>query len=320
MVARQAGRLSGLGWRIDLVKHGRYPLIVTFLVPPLLLYGIFVLSPYLQAFQISTTDWLGYSPDSNYVGLDNFAALLRDGYVWNAIKNNAILLAVLPVLTIALGLFFSTMLNMGGRSGRAGVVGVRGSVAYQLVYFFPQVLSVVIIAFIWKEVYHPNNGLLNAALRGLGLPAPTWLGDPSTAFWCVVAVMVWSNVGFYVVLFGAAMAAIPRDIYEAVMLDGASRWVTLVRITIPLLWDTVQVAWIYLAIAALDGFILVQLMTNGGPNFSSDVIGLRMYDTAFGSETKFGYATAIGVVMFFLTLAVAVLALRAARRDRIEYS
>ncbi|MEV0605366.1 sugar ABC transporter permease [Polymorphospora rubra] len=302
------------------MRHGKYPLIVTFLVPPLLLYGIFVLSPYLQAFQISTTNWLGYSAEADFVGLENFATLLRDGYVWNAIKNNAILLLVLPLVTIGLGLFFATMLNMGGRRGRAGVVGVTGTAAYRLVYFFPQVLSVVIIAIIWREVYHPNNGLLNASLGALGINGPSWLGDPRFAFWCVLAVLIWSNVGFYVVLFGAAMQAIPRDIYEAVMLDGASRFVTLFKVTIPLLWDTVQVAWIYLAIAALDGFILVQLMTNGGPNFSSDVIGLRMYDTAFGSETKFGYASAIGVVMFFLTLSVAVLALRAARRDRIEYS
>ena len=302
------------------MRHGKYPLIITFLVPPLLLYGIFVLSPYLQAFQISTTNWLGYSAHADPVGMANFRTLWHDGQVWNAIKNNAIMLAVVPVLTIALGLFFATMLNMGGRKGRAGVTGVRGTAVYRMVYFFPQVLSVVIIALLWKEVYHPNNGLLNGALRALGLPAPTWLGDPRTAFWCVLAVMVWSNVGFYVVLFGAAMSAIPRDIYEAVMLDGASRWITLRRVTIPLLWDTVQVAWIYLAIAALDGFILVQQMTNGGPNFSSDVIGLRMYETAFGSESKFGYASAIGVVMLFLTLSVAVLALRTGRRDRIEYS
>ncbi|GAB2958698.1 sugar ABC transporter permease [Micromonospora polyrhachis] len=302
------------------MRHGKYPLIITFLLPPLLLYGIFVLSPYAQAFQISTTDWLGYSPDAKFLGLDNFTALWRDEYAWNAIKNNAILLLLLPVLTIGLGLFFSTMLTMGGRRGRAGVVGVRGSAFYQLVYFFPQVLSVVIIAYIWREMYHPNSGLLNGALAGLGLPTPAWLGDPRFAFWCVLAAMVWSNVGFYVVLFGAAMQSIPKDIYEAVMLDGASRWTTLFKVTIPLLWDTVQVAWIYLAIAALDGFILVQLMTDGGPNYSSDVIGLRMYNTAFGSETKFGYASAIGVVMFFLTLSVSVLALRAAKRDRIEYS
>ncbi|MFD0742987.1 carbohydrate ABC transporter permease [Phytohabitans flavus] len=97
------------------MRHGKYPLIITFLVPPLLLYGVFVVSPYLQAFQISTTDWLGYSADANFVGLDNFVRLWRDDYVWNAVKNNAILLALLPVLTIALGLFFATMLNMGGR-------------------------------------------------------------------------------------------------------------------------------------------------------------------------------------------------------------
>lgn len=178
----------------------------------------------------------------------------------------------------------------------------------------------VIIALLWKEVYHPNKGLLTSALHAMGLGSPTWLGDPRTAFWCVLAVMVWSNVGFYVVLFGAAMSAVPKEIYEAVLLDGASRLTTLRRVTLPLLWDTVQVAWVYLAIFALDGFILVQLMTNGGPNFSTDVIGVRMYDTAFGSETKFGYASAIGVVMFFLTLSVAVLSLRAGRRDRIEYS
>lgn len=302
------------------MRQGRLPLILTFLLPPLALYGIFVLSPYLQAFQISTTDWMGYSAQADPVGMANFRTLLNDGYVWNALKNNAILLAVVPVVTIALGLFFASMLTMGGRKGRAGVTGVRGTSVYRLVYFFPQVFSVVIIALLWKEIYSPTSGLLNGALRAVGLATPAWLGDPRFAFWCVLAVMVWSNVGFYVVLFGAAMQAIPRDIYEAVLLDGASRATMLRKITIPLLWDTIQVAWIYLAIAALDGFILVQLMTNGGPNFSSDVIGLRMYDTSFGSENKFGYASAIGVAMFFLTLSVAVLALRTARRDRIEYS
>ncbi|MEU8093955.1 carbohydrate ABC transporter permease [Micromonospora chalcea] len=302
------------------MRQGRLPLILTFLLPPLALYGIFVLSPYLQAFQISTTDWMGYSAQADPVGMANFRTLLNDGYVWNALKNNAILLAVVPVVTIGLGLFFASMLTMGGRRGRAGVTGVRGTSVYRLVYFFPQVLSVVVIALLWKEIYSPTSGLLNGALRAVGLATPAWLGDPRFAFWCVLAVMVWSNVGFYVVLFGAAMQAIPRDIYEAVLLDGASRTTMLRKITIPLLWDTIQVAWIYLAIAALDGFILVQLMTNGGPNFSSDVIGLRMYDTSFGSENKFGYASAIGVAMFFLTLSVAVLALRTARRDRIEYS
>jgi N-acetylglucosamine transport system permease protein len=301
------------------MRHGKGLFIATFLLPPLILYGVFVVSPYAQAFHISSTNWGGLSAEYEVVGLDNFARLLRDPYVWNALRNNAILLVVLPLVTIALGLFLASMLSVGGRAGRAGVRGVRGAAAYRLVYFFPQTLSVAIVGVLWKEMYAPNSGLINGALRGLGLGslARPWLGDPDLALWCVIAVLVWSGVGFYVVLFGAAMQAVPREIYEAALLDGAGRLATLLRVTIPLCWDTVQVAWVYLAIVALDGFALVQIITNGGPGFSSDVIGLRLYGTAFG-DAQFGYASAIGVAMFFLTLSVAVLALRATRRERVE--
>jgi N-acetylglucosamine transport system permease protein len=302
------------------MRHGKRLFVTAFLLPPIALYVVFVVSPYAQAFQISTTDWGGLSPEYHFIGLDNFARLLDDPYVWTALRHNAILLVVLPIVTIALGLFFASMLSVGGRRNRPGVHGVRGSGVYRVVYFFPQVLSVAVIGVLWKEMYAPNSGLINGALRGIGLDslARPWLGDPRLAFWCVLAVMVWSNVGFYVVLFSAGMQSIPREIFEAALLDGAGRLVTLVRVTVPLLWDTVQVAWIYLAILALDGFALVQIITNGGPGFSTDVIGLRLYNTAFG-EAKFGYASAIGVAMLFLTLSVAVLALRMTRRERIEF-
>jgi N-acetylglucosamine transport system permease protein len=302
------------------MRHGKRLFILTFLVPPLALYGVFVVSPYLQAFQISLTDWRGLSPEYEFVGLDNFGRLLHDRYVWNALQNNGILLVALPAVTIAIGLFLASMLNVGGRRGAAGVRGVRGSAAYRIVYFFPQVLSVAVIGVLWREMYAPNSGLVNGALRavGLGSLARPWLGDPALAFWCVLVVLVWSNVGFYVVLFSAGMQSIPRDIYEAALLDGADRLTTVLRITVPLLWDTIQVSWIYLAILALDGFAVVQIITNGGPGFSSDVVGLRLYSTAFG-DYQFGYASAIGVAMFFLTLSVAVLALRLTRRERVEF-
>jgi N-acetylglucosamine transport system permease protein len=294
------------------MKHGKYPLLAAFLLPALGLYAYFVVSPYAQAFVISATDWHGLSSDFNWVGLDNFKRLLNDEYMRNALWNNALLLMLLPVITIALGLFFSSMLN---------VHKARGAGLYKIIYFAPQVLSVAVIGVLWKEIYNPRSGLLNGTLRALGLDslAKTWLGDPSVAFWAVVAVMVWANVGFYVVLFGAAMQSIPKELYEAAELDGSSRWATLWRITLPLLWDTVQVAWVYLAIIALDGFALVQIMTRGGPNFSTDVVGQRMYDVAF-SENKFGEASAIGVILFFLTLTITVIALRVTRRERIEFS
>ncbi|MER7272927.1 sugar ABC transporter permease [Dactylosporangium sp. NPDC000244] len=293
------------------MRHGRRLFAITFLLPAVAVYAVFVVSPYLQAFQVSTTNWRGLSPTWDYVGTGNFTRLLSDEYFWNALRHNAVLLAVLPVATIVLGLFFASMLN---------IHGVRFGAVYRIVYFFPQVLSVAIIGVLWREMYAPNGGLVNGFLRavGLGSLARTWLGDPDVAFWAVLVVMVWSNVGFYVVLFGAAMSSIPREIYEAVMLDGASRFTTLWRITVPLLWDTIQVAWVYLAIIALDGFALVQIITNGGPGFSTDVVGLRLYNTAFG-DAKFGYASAIGVAMFFVTLTVAIASLRLTRRERIEY-
>jgi len=301
------------------MRQGRRLFILTFLVPPLLLYAIFVISPYLQTFQIASTNWGGLTPDYQVVGLENFRRLIHDRQVWNALGHNAILLVVLPIATIGLGLFFASMLSVGGQGGRAGIRGVRGAALYRIVYFFPQVLSVALIGVLWREMYAPNSGLVNGALRavGLGSLAHPWLGDPTLAFWAVLVVMIWSNVGFYVVLFSAAMQSIPRDIYEAAALDGAERGATLRRITIPLLWDTIQVAWVYLAIAALDGFAIFQIITDGGPGYSSDVIGLRQYSTAFG-ESHFGYASAMGVAMFFLTLSIVVPFLRLTRRDRIE--
>ncbi len=294
------------------MKHGKYPLLAAFLLPALGLYGYFVVSPYAQAFYISMTDWHGLSAEYNWVGLDNFKRLLSDEYMRNALWHNALLLILLPVITIVLGLFFSSMLN---------VHRARGAGLYKIIYFAPQVLSVAVIGVLWKEIYNPRSGLLNGTLRAVGLDglAQTWLGDPAVAFWAVLAVMVWSNVGFYIVLFGAAMQSIPKELYEAAELDGSSRWATLWRITLPLLWDTVQVAWVYLAIVALDAFALVQIMTRGGPNFSTDVVGQRMYDVAF-SENKFGEASAIGVILFFLTLTITVAALRITRRERIEFS
>jgi len=299
--------------------RGRRLFIATFLVPPLLLYAIFVVSPYAQAFQIAATDWGGLSPEYEFVGLDNFQRLLGDGHFWNALRHNALLLVLFPVATILLGLFLASMISVGGRRDRVGVHGVRGAAVYRIVYFFPQVLSVAIIGVLWKEMYAPNSGLVNGALRAIGLDAlaKPWLGDPRFAFWCVALVLLWSNVGFYVVLFSAAMQSIPRDIYEAALLDGANRVTTLVRVTVPLLWDTIQVAWVYLAILAIDGFAVVQIVTNGGPGFASDVVGLRLYNTAF-TDSQFGYASAIGVAMFFLTLSVAALFLRVTRRERVE--
>ncbi|MFE7270110.1 carbohydrate ABC transporter permease [Streptomyces sp. NPDC057623] len=307
------------------MQHGKYRFIVGFLALPVIVYAIFVISPFVQAFQISMTDWSGLVGTAKFVGFENFEKLWHNEDFWNALRHNVWMLIAVPFVTLALGLFFAFMLNVGGKRRKNEVItGVTGSKFYRFVFFFPQVISITIIAVIWFNIYNPDpqDGMLNSLLGTVGLDGwqNAWLGEKSLALLCIMAVMIWSHVGFYVVLFSAAMASIPRDIYEAALLDGAGRFPTFFRITLPLLWDTVQTGWVYMGIIALDGFALVQIMSvnMGGPDGATDVMPLRLYLTAF-RDSQFGYASAMGVAMLIVTMTFAVLTLRFARRERIEF-
>jgi N-acetylglucosamine transport system permease protein len=307
------------------MQHGKYRFIVGFLALPVIVYAVFVISPFVQAFQISLTDWSGLVGTAKFVGLENFEKLWHNEDFWNALWHNVYMLIAVPIVTLGLGLFFAFMLNVGGKRRKNEVItGVAGSKFYRFVFFFPQVISITIIAVIWFNIYNPDpqDGMLNSLLGAVGLDGwqNAWLGEKSLALLCIMAVMIWSHVGFYVVLFSAAMASIPRDIYEAALLDGAGRFHTFFRITLPLLWDTVQTGWVYMGIIALDGFALVQIMSvnMGGPDGATDVMPLRLYLTAF-RDSQFGYASAMGVAMLIVTMTFAVLTLRFARRERIEF-
>ncbi|GAA4707961.1 carbohydrate ABC transporter permease [Streptomyces buecherae] len=304
------------------MRHGKYGFIVGFLALPLAIYAVFVISPFVQAIYYSFTNWSGLSSDLQMVGFDNYRKLLDDDVFWHALRNNLVLLLVLPLVTLGMGLFFAFMLNVGGRRKGAVVSGVRGSSLYKVVYFFPQVLSIAIVALIFQFAYNPNSGALNSFLSGIGLDSvqPNWLGDPSLALWCVMAVMVWSNVGFYVVLFSAAMSTIPRDFYEAALLDGANRFTTFFRITLPLLWDTVQTGWVYMGILALDAFAVVQIMTvgPGGPDYSTEVLTWFVYTKGI-RDGQAGYATALGVALLIVTMIFAAIVMRLGRRERLEF-
>jgi N-acetylglucosamine transport system permease protein len=302
------------------MRHGRFRFIVGFLIAPVGLYLTFVVYPYITAFYIAATDWRGISPDYNVVGFDNFRKLFQDNRFWKALEHHGLLLLALPAITIALGLFFAFMLNVGGtRGGR--VRGIWGSKFYRVVFFFPQMLAVVIIGVIFRRVYGPDqSGLLNGVRGVVGLDPSLWLADRTIALWCIVGVLVWQAVGFYVVLFSAGMASVPQEIYEAALIDGAGRGSMFFRVTVPLLRDTLQVAWVYLAIAAFDAFAIVQVLSvdQGGPDGATTVLGLEVYLDAFARNAQFGYASATGVALFFLTITFAALTLRVTRRETIE--
>ncbi|MFI9612186.1 carbohydrate ABC transporter permease [Streptomyces sp. NPDC052023] len=309
------------------MRKGQYRFVAGFLLVPVALYLVFVIWPYIQTFGYSLTDWKGQSQTFDFVGLDNYKALFQDDIFMGAIWHNILFLVFIPVITILLALFFAFMLNAGGRSRAGGVAGVAGSRFYKVVYFFPQVLSLAILAVLFGAVYRSDSGgMLNGFLVKLGLVDPNspveWLNEPDFVLWALILVVVWHGVGFYLVLFSAAMQSIPRDIYEAALIDGAGRAQSFFRITLPLLWDSVQTAWVYLGIAAMDMFILVSTMTSGefggGPDHASEVMSTVMMRN-FLYYGKSGYACAMGVVMLLLTLILSVVMLRATRRERVEF-
>jgi N-acetylglucosamine transport system permease protein len=300
------------------MRHGKYPFIIGFLVVPVALYATFVVAAYIQTFQLSLTSWSGLGT-IEYVGFDNFTKLWHDDLFWQSLRHNGFLLLLLPIITIVIALVFAFLLNVGG-SHKGGVTrGVWGSKVYRVIFFFPQLLALAIIAVIFGRVFGPDkSGMLNGLFPADWKPW-LFLADERYAMACILIVLVWQAVGFYVVLFSAGMGSISSDIYEAAALDGATRVTLFFKITIPLLWSTIQVAWVYLGIAAFDAFALVNIMTvdRGGPNGASSVLSLMIYRNTF-DYAQVGYACALGVVLFFLTLTFAALTLRVTRRDSAE--
>ncbi|WP_433794406.1 carbohydrate ABC transporter permease [Actinoplanes sp. CA-252034] len=300
------------------MRHGKYPFIIGFLAVPVALYAIFVVGAYLQMFRLSLTDWSGYGT-FNDVGFDNFVKLWNDEVIWTALRHNGFLLLLMPIITIAVALVFAFLLNVGGGSHGGMTRGVWGSKVYRVVFFFPQLLALALVAVIFQRVYGPDkSGMIN------GLFPDSWepwlfLADERWALTCILVVLIWQAVGFYVVLFSAGMGSIGQEVYEAAALDGANRITLFFKITLPLLWGNIQVAWIYLGIAAFDCFALVNIMTvnQGGPNNSTQVLSMQIYLNAF-KYSQAGYASAIGVVLFFLALSFAWLTLRVSRRDSVE--
>jgi N-acetylglucosamine transport system permease protein len=303
------GRPRPAARRRRMPSWDRLSFMAVFLGLPLAIYIIFVIYPFGQALYYSMTDWSGFTPTYNFIGLDNFQKLYHDDIFMRALRNNLELAIVVPFVTIVLALAIATVVTVGGPS-KGNVRGIRGAGFYRVVSFFPYTVPAIVIGLIWAQVYDPSAGILNAFLTKIGLSGFenfAWLGEVSTAMPASMFVIIWSFVGFYTVLFVAAIKGIPAEIYEAARMDGAGRFRTAISITLPLVRDSVQTAYIYLGITALDAFVYMQALNpNGGPNNTTRTMSQDLYNTAF-RKGQFGYATAMGVVLAVVTLLFAAI-------------
>ena len=284
-------------------------LILPLLVPALLLHTVFFVLPVLNAFYYSLTSWSGISPEKEFIGLANFVRAFSDHTFLMALEN-VVLFGVLGFLLIfPLSLLFAVILSRKPPFERF----------LKFIIFAPTLLSVVVTAVLWGSIYNPVIGLLNETLRGVGLEDFTrpWLGGRHNALPAITIAMIWQGLGTYVILFLAGLQKIPLSFYEAAELDGANAWQQFRHVTLPLLWDVVQILVILWIIGAFQAFALIFVITRGYPNVI-EVLGTYIYWAGFQGQS-IGYASAMGVVMFLLVLIFSLVVNRLMRRETIEY-
>ncbi len=273
-----------------------------FLLLPLAFFVIVRFLPTFLALRMSLFDWNILKEQQPFIGLDNYRQLLQDARFGQALRNTALYTVLGVPLQIALGLIIALLL------GR--IQALRG--LYRAVYFAPYVTPVVAAAWVWQWLFSPQFGPVNTLLDLAGLPPQEFLTSPRQALPTTVALVVWQNLGFQVVLFLAGLAAIPRTYYEAAEIDGATGWQAFRRITWPLLNPTIVFSVVTGTIAYLQLFTQVvnlNFTDQGGPLGSTLTVALYIYQMAFG-RFSMGYASAITVVLFGIILLITVIQLK----------
>ena len=278
------------------IRSNKYTILL-FVAVPMLIYVFFALIPILYNIYISLFDTNLLTP-GKFVGLKNYARLLKDTTFLRALRNNIFLVIGSLAAHMGLGLFFANAIFQK----------VKGSKFFQSVFFLPSVICGVAVGLIWTFVYHGNYGLLNAFLKliGQGDLQQVWLSNKNLALICIIVVVMWQWVGYHVVIQLAAMRNIPQELYEATQLDGASEWQQFKNITVPLIRPILKVDAVLIITGALKYYDLVAVMTNGGPNHATEVMSTYMYYEAF-NVLKFGYSSAIGVVLLILCMSAVML-------------
>lgn len=268
-----------------------------FPLPAVALLAVFFAIPLLQAFQYAVTDWDGFSPTFNYVGLDNFTrALTGDTLFLNALTNNVKFMLFVVVFQTAFSLILALLL----------IKNSRGNVVLRALFFFPTILSSVSVAFIWKFIYDPNFGLANNILGVVGLEdlQGAYLGDSQQALYWVAITQVWFHSGQMMVVFIAGLQGIPQELYEAAEVDGASRWQRFRAITWPMIAPAMTIVVAYTTVQSFKAFDLILGIAGNPPKASLDILSTRIYSTFANSE--YGYAAAESLLFMAMIVIVTV--------------
>ena len=284
--------------------------IVLCVAPAVILFVIFMIYPTLNVFRMSLFERGAYSPTETFVGFANFKALISDFNFIRAMQNTILLIVVVTIVTFALALLFAGILTREK---------IRGKEFLRVVFYIPNILSVVVISGIFSAIYQPENGMLNSILSFFKGETVTilWKGENLVMLSLIVA-MVWQAIGYYMVMYMASMAAVPQSLYESSGLDGAGRITQFFQITIPLIWTNIRTTLTFFIISTINmAFLFVKAMTSGGPNGASEVALSYMYGQK--DAGLYGYSMAIGVVIFLFSFLLSALVNKVTKREPLEF-
>lgn len=294
---------------------GKQRFIFFCLAPAALLFIIFMIIPTIDVFRMSLYKWGGYTADKTFVGLKNFITLFQSDKFYQAFQNTVLLIVLVTIVTFGMALVFAAILSREK---------IKGQNFFRIVFYIPNILSVVVISAIFSAVYDPSQGLLNTFLnlfRGAkGAETPIlWLGSQKLVIYSIVIAMVWQAIGYYMVMYMASMANIPESLYESASLEGAGRLQQFFQITLPLIWTNIRTTLTFFIISTINmSFLFVKAMTNGNPDGASNVFLSYMYQEAY-TNSSYGYGMAIGAVVFAFSFALAGILNAVTKREEVEF-
>ena len=293
-------------------KKGRSRFIFCCLAPAVILFVIFMIIPTIDVFKMSLYKWGGYTAEKTFVGFDNYKTLLQSDKFYQAFQNTVLLIVVVTIVTFSMAIIFAAILTREK---------IKGQTFFRVVFYIPNILSVVVISAIFSAIYDPNQGLLNSFLnlfRGADNPI-LWLGSQKIVIYSIIIAMVWQAIGYYMVMYMASMANIPESLYESASLEGAGRLTQFFSITLPLIWTNIRTTLTFFVISTINmSFLMVKAMTNGGPDGASNVFLSYMYQEAY-TNSSYGYGMAIGVAVFLFSFALAAILNAVTKREEIEF-
>ena len=289
-------------------KRERNLFILVCLLPALILFFTFMIYPTIEVFRMSLFRWGGFSNNKEFVGLDNFKILWMDENFFRTMQNTILLIVVVTIFTVVLAVVFAAILS---------TEKIRGNNLFRIIFYIPNILSIVVIAGILAAVYDPKAGLLNAILPEAW--NRLWLGDQSIVIYSLAFALIWQAIGYYMVMYMAGMANIPASLYEAADLDGAGKIGKFFNVTLPLIWNSIRTTLTFFIISTINlSFLLVQILTDGGPDGSTEVFLSYMFKQAY-TNSSYGDGMAIGVVVFIFSFGLSGIVSHITKRDILEY-